>query len=167
MTSSSRDATYWPFTPTKSVTAWLAIDDVDAGNAAMEFAPGSHRLGPLPHESLALDGTRVLDRAVVDPDRFADRYVNAVPAGSISLHNDLLLHGSPPNHSSRRRAALTIRYTAAEVEVVPGWESWQKPALHGRGNPSGWPHWHRPDGEQPGKMASFTGIFDGNPPDAG
>lgn len=30
-------------------------------------------------------------------------YLNAMPAGYISLHADLLVHGSQPNHSSRRR----------------------------------------------------------------
>ena len=163
-----QDAIYWPFTPTKSVTVWLALDDVDAGNAAMEFVPGSHRLGPQEHRSLALDGTRVLDRTVVDQDRFTDRYVNAMPAGSISLHNDLLLHGSPPNHSDRRRAALTLRYTAAGVGVVPGYEQWQISAVHCCGDiGERWPHWRRPPGEHPEKMSSFTGGFDGNPPDAG
>ena len=30
-------------------------------------------------------------------------YVNAMPAGYLSLHADLLVHGSQPNHSARRR----------------------------------------------------------------
>ena len=40
-----QDATYWPVRPTKTVTVWLAIDDVDAGNSPLRFVPGSHRLG--------------------------------------------------------------------------------------------------------------------------
>ena len=43
-----QDAVYWPFTSARSVTVWLAIDDVDEDNAAMSFVPGSHTLGPLP-----------------------------------------------------------------------------------------------------------------------
>ena len=42
-----QDATYWPVRPTKTVTVWLAIDDVDEGNAPMQFLPGSHRLGEI------------------------------------------------------------------------------------------------------------------------
>ncbi len=88
-----QDTRYWPLTPSKSVTVWLAIDDADEENAAMEFAPGSHVLGALPHEEKPLDGSRVLKHAVLDPESYGPRYVRA---GEASLHSDLLLHGSPP-----------------------------------------------------------------------
>ena len=42
-----QDASYWPLTPSKAVTVWLAIDDADAENACMRFIPGSHHLGHL------------------------------------------------------------------------------------------------------------------------
>ena len=42
-----QDASYWPLTPSKTVTIWLAIDDVDIANAAMQFVSGSHLHGPL------------------------------------------------------------------------------------------------------------------------
>lgn len=161
-----QDAPYWPFTSTKSVTVWLAIDDVDVENASMEFVPGSHLLGPLPHVELALDGSRVLKHAVAEPARFSERYHDVMTAGSCSLHTDLLLHGSPPNASERRRAGLTMRYTAADVGIMPGAESWLKPTVHCRGDiPGRWPHRRPPAGEHPEKMAAFTGTFDGNPPD--
>jgi len=159
-----QDATYWPLTPSRSVTVWLALDDADEDNGAMQFVPGSHLEGPLPHEELALDGSRVLKRQVVDPDRYGERTTNGLEAGQVSLHSDLLLHGSGPNRSDRRRAGLTIRYAAGEVKPLAGWEAWFKPAVHCRGElPGHWPHRRRPSGEEPEKMAAFTGDFDGNP----
>ena len=160
-----QDATYWAFRETKSVSVWLAIDDVDEDNAAMEFVPESHRLGGLPHEVKPLDGTRVLKRQVTDPDRFDERYVNRLRAGEMSLHNDLLLHGSPPNPSDRRRAGFTIRYTAASVDVVPDGREVLRTVVHCRGDiPDRWPHRRRPDGDHPEKMAHYSGLFDGNEP---
>ena len=39
-----QDNNYWPGVHgTDVVTVWLAIDDADAGNCAMEVIPGSHR----------------------------------------------------------------------------------------------------------------------------
>ena len=32
-----QDASYWPLTPSKAVTVWLAIDDADAENACMRL----------------------------------------------------------------------------------------------------------------------------------
>ncbi len=42
-----QDASYWPLTPARTVTVWLAIDDADQENAAMMFIPGTHRQGHL------------------------------------------------------------------------------------------------------------------------
>jgi non-heme Fe2+,alpha-ketoglutarate-dependent halogenase len=159
-----QDASYWPITPSRTVTVWIAIDDADPENSAMEFATGSHLHGPLPHEDLPLDGSRVLKRQVVDPESYGERTSNSMRAGEISLHSDLLLHGSQPNRSPRRRAGLTIRYAAGEVRALPGHEYWLKPGVHCRGQlPEHWPHRSRPEGEHPEKLAHFSGDFDGNP----
>ncbi len=163
-----QDAVYWPLTPSKTVTVWLAIDDVDASNAAMEFVPGSHRDGPLKHEQLGLDGTRVLGRRAVGVERFGERYVNALRAGQVSLHSDLLLHGSGVNVSDRRRAGLTLRYASMDVRLMEGYDYWRKTAVHCRGrDPEGfWYNLPRPDGDRPELMAHVWGEFDGQPLDA-
>jgi len=159
-----QDANYWPFTPTRSVTVWLAVDDVDADNAAMRFVPGSHLSGDLPHAELELDGSVVLNRRVVDHERYRDVFTNELLAGQVSLHTDLLLHGSEVNVSDRRRCGITLRYVAAEVRAVATGESWIRGAVHvGAGDPSGyWPNRSRPEGEDPDRMARFIGGFDGN-----
>jgi non-haem Fe2+, alpha-ketoglutarate-dependent halogenase len=164
-----QDAVYWPLTPTWSVSAWLAIDDVDEENGAMQLVPGSHRLGALDHVVKPLDGTRVLKRQVEAADSFVDRVSDSLGAGEISLHSDLLLHGSHPNTSDRRRAGITFRYAAAPVRFVAGAEWWGIPALHCRGTiPEHWPNCARPASEQPDAFATVWGDFDGNPvPDAG
>ncbi|MEM7092741.1 MAG: phytanoyl-CoA dioxygenase family protein [Actinomycetota bacterium] len=159
-----QDAVYWPMTPSRSVSVWLAIDDVDDENAAMRFVPGSHLDGALHHHLRDLDGTRVLAQEV-DARELEDRssYVNAMPAGYASLHSDMLLHGSAANASDRRRAGLTLRYVGAEVRLIEGYDYWRKSAVHvAGGDPSGfWYDRRRPDGEHPEKMAKLWGEFDG------
>ena len=116
----------------------------------LRFVPESHLLGPLPHDELELDGTRVLGRRVTDRGQYADCFVNVLRAGEASVHSDLLLHGSRANTSARRRAGLTLRYAAADARVEPGWEHWIKPSVHARGAVSAyWPNRRRPDGEDP------------------
>src|SRR2546422_4971306 len=46
-----QDATYFGLRPYVHVTAWLALTDATAENGCMEFLPGSHRLGQLPHRA--------------------------------------------------------------------------------------------------------------------
>jgi non-heme Fe2+,alpha-ketoglutarate-dependent halogenase len=163
-----QDAVYWPMTPSRSVSVWLAIDDADAENAAMQFIPGSHRDGAFRHNLRDLDGTRVLGQEV---DGRAlegrERVVNSMLAGYASLHSDMLLHGSGANESARRRAGLTLRYVAADVRLIDGYDYWRKSAVHVRGgDPTGfWYDRRKPEGENPAKMAAVWGEFDGQPMD--
>lgn len=159
-----QDGVYWPLTPSRTVTVWLAVDDADEGNAAMRFVAGSHRVGPIPHEEKALDGTRTLKHQAIDPESYGPVHTNELAAGTMSMHSDLLLHGSPPNGSDRRRAAVTLRYAAAEVAALPGAEWYLSPAVHCRGViPDRWPDRRRPTSEHPELMAHVWGEVDGVP----
>src|ERR1022692_3341708 len=57
-----QDSSYWPLSHSKTVTAWLAIDDADVKNACMRFIPGSHLLGHLTYTLSAIDETNVLNQ---------------------------------------------------------------------------------------------------------
>jgi hypothetical protein len=119
-----QDASFWPLTPSKTVTVWLAIDDADRQNACMRFIAGSHHLGHLTYR-LSQDGEQsVLNQTVENPEQYGEVVYDELKAGEISLHSDLLLHGSEANRSDRRRCGLTLRYCAAEVSSDPtyGWQ---------------------------------------------
>lgn len=156
-----QDANYWPFDPASSVSVWIAIDDVDEGNAAMQFVPGSHLGGGLHHVEVPLDGSVVLNRTIEDRSLLVDPFVNELRAGQVSLHSDLLLHGSTANTSQRRRAGYAVRYLSASARSHD--PDWTKAAVHvGAGDPGGyWPNTSRPAGEEPHRMAGFRGGFDG------
>ena len=116
-----QDASYWPLTPSKVVTVWLAIDDVDMDNGPMTVIPGSHLHGQIPFEHSTEQERNVLGQSVRDPLRWGGEPVPfTMRAGQISLHTDLLLHGSEPNRSARRRCGLTLRYMPPEVRTREG-----------------------------------------------
>lgn len=82
------------------------------------------------------------------------------------MHADLMLHGSAPNRSVRRRTGLTIRYAAASVRALPGWEWWYGGAVHCRGTvPERWPNRRRPRGEHPHLMGSVMAQLGDKLPD--
>jgi len=116
-----QDASYWPLTPSKAVTAWLAIDDATVENACMRFIPGSHHLGHLTYTLSENDEANVLNQTVAGAESLG---VNVeLHAGEISIHSDLLLHGSEANESPRRRCGLTLRYCPADVRAELGWNA--------------------------------------------
>src|SRR5436190_10865880 len=57
-----QDSSYWPLTPSKAVTVWLAIDDASVENACMRYIPGSHRFGHLTYTLSENDDSNVLNQ---------------------------------------------------------------------------------------------------------
>ncbi len=116
-----QDATYWPITPTKTCTVWLAVDDASTENACMRFISGSHLNGMIEYEESAASEGNVLNQTVKDVERFGEPVDVELKAGEISIHSDLLLHGSEANESESRRCGLTLRYCAADVRAHLDW----------------------------------------------
>jgi len=135
-----QDASYWPLTPSKTVTVWLAIDDADRENACMKFIPGSHKLGHLTYRESRFEEHNVLNQTVENAEQYGDPIYCELKAGEISMHSDLLLHGSEANDSDRRRCGLTLRYCAGEVRAGLGWN--EKGIVVRGSDPSG--HWKNP-----------------------
>ena len=135
-----QDASYWPMTPSKTATVWLAIDDADVQNACMRFIPGSHRHGHLTYHLSEADENNVLFQTVRDAENYGDPVDVELEAGEISIHSDLLLHGSRANRSERRRCGLTLRYCAPDVRALQGWRN--KGVLLAGSDPGG--HWGNP-----------------------
>jgi len=118
-----QDCSYWPLTPTKAVTVWLAIDDADLDNGGMEVFTGSHRHGLIDFDSTDVESGNVLDQVVENPQEYGEHRFTPINAGQISIHSDLLVHGSAPNQSDRRRCGLTLRYCPADVHAYLNWEN--------------------------------------------
>ncbi len=142
-----QDASYWPLTPSKVVSAWLAIDDVDLGNGAMQVIPGSHLRAQVEFRDSTADEHNVLNQTVENPEEHGDPPVALeLKAGQISLHSDWVLHGSEPNESNRRRCGLAMRYLSKDVRAYNGWND---NSIICRGEePTGhWANHPRPAGE--------------------
>jgi ectoine hydroxylase-related dioxygenase (phytanoyl-CoA dioxygenase family) len=132
-----QDCSYWALTPSKTVTVWLAIDEVDEGNGAMQVLPGTHLNGLLPWHETSVPDRNILTQAIDDAALSGEPVTIALRAGQASLHSDLLVHGSHPNRSDRRRCGLTLRYCPPDVRAY--W-NWNQSSIICRGaDPSG--HW--------------------------
>ena len=135
-----QDASYWPLSPSKTVTVWLAIDDADIGNACMRFIAGSHWKGHLTYRPSSPEEHNVLNQTVENPEQYGAEVIDELEAGEISIHSDLLLHGSAANGSDRRRCGLTLRYCTPDVRAANGWNA--KGVVVSGSDPDG--HWGDP-----------------------
>src|SRR5262249_47595331 len=93
-----QDATYFGLSPHLHVTAWLALTDATAENGCMEFLPGSHARGQLPHTAGVV--THSVNRARQAVDGAVDDTPAVHPplrAGQFSPHHTLPLHPPHPH----------------------------------------------------------------------
>ena len=142
-----QDASYWPLTPSRVVSAWLAIDDVDIDNSAMQVIPRSHHHAQLRFRDSTATENNVLAQTVDNAADYGDAPVALeMRAGQISLHSDWILHSSEPNRSNRRRCGLAMRYLSADVRAYDGWNA---NSIWCRGTDAGghWANHPRPHGE--------------------
>ncbi len=113
-----QDVTYWGLEPPDAITAWYAIDDSDIGNGCMRVIPGSHQRGIKEHGKSEQAGNLLsINQEAPVTEAEAERAIDLVlKAGEMSIHHGQIIHGSLPNHSTRRRCGLTIRYIAPSVK---------------------------------------------------
>ena len=116
-----QDAGYWPLTPSKTVTVWLAIDDATVENGAMRFITGSHHKGHLTSQHSRPEDNSVLGQIVKNAEQYGELVDVELKAGEISIDTDLLLHGSNANLSPQRRCGLTLRYCTTDVRASYRW----------------------------------------------
>lgn len=95
------------------VTCWMAIDDATVENGCMNYIPGSHKLGLIPHKAIK-------DTPHLTPEGQFGREVPApIPAGACIFHHLLVLHSSKANNSPNSRRAWALHYVngAAQCPV--------------------------------------------------
>jgi non-haem Fe2+, alpha-ketoglutarate-dependent halogenase len=138
-----QDSSYWPLTPSMAVTAWLAIDDANVENACMRYIPGTHLHGHLTYSLSENDEANVLNQTVPGAENFGEPVDVELKAGEISIHSDLLLHGSEANESNKRRCGLTLRYCPTIVRAGLGWNA-KGVVVSGRDESGHWANPPRP-----------------------
>ncbi|MBI4579854.1 MAG: phytanoyl-CoA dioxygenase family protein [Planctomycetes bacterium] len=118
-----QDGPYWPrIEPKIAVSAWIALDDADVENGCMQVIPGSHAGHVDLGQSETADRDLIQDHAIALPDGVVDdsKAENVIlRRGDVSFHDSYIVHGSQPNRSTRRRAALVVRFVPSATRIQP------------------------------------------------
>jgi hypothetical protein len=140
-----QDAHFWGLSPARTVTVWLAIDDADEENSAMQWIPRSHNKGRFETEKTGENSAFHIQ--ITGADGLGAPVTDELKAGEFSLHADMIVHGSQPNHSDRRRCGLTLRYCPPSVRIIDNdWEKGVEAILcRGKDSSGHWRHHTRPE----------------------
>ena len=109
-----QDGHYWPIRPLKTVTVWIAIDNVNAENSCLRVIPGSHR-DQISYSHDVDNSDAIILNQVLKPEHLqsAPPMDIELPPGRFSIHDVYLIHGANPNNSGKRRAGMVFRYMPA------------------------------------------------------
>lgn len=111
-----QDFSYWPMDTdgAKTLSIWIALDDVDEHNGCMMFVPGSQKVGKL--TGIDLINPVDINQYVEDEDiKNTKPVICRMKAGSATFHTGLTFHYAHPNMSTKPRRALAIIYMPADT----------------------------------------------------
>lgn len=113
-----QDWAFYPHSNADVLAVGVMIDDIDTENGPMMVMPGSHR-GPLHDHHNGEFFAGAIDIAATGLDVSPAVPVTG-PAGSISIHHAMAVHGSDFNRSGRSRRFLLFEYAAADAWPLRG-----------------------------------------------
>jgi hypothetical protein len=113
-----QDGSYFGLYPKQQVCAWVALTDATREAGCMEHLSANGVPRQLHHAPLGLRNS--INRAgqtIMEPFDTSNPVAMALPAGSFSLHHELSIHRSAPNHASHRRIGIGLNYLPTHVRV--------------------------------------------------
>ncbi len=107
-----------PQTNDRNVTVIVFLDDMNGESGATWVVPGTHKLGPLPHN---LPGEKLTSAAmeVTDKHLYAPQGVSFdFKAGDALIFLVRLIHKSGPNRSDSSRWSVALNYTRRDTQDI-------------------------------------------------
>jgi ectoine hydroxylase-related dioxygenase (phytanoyl-CoA dioxygenase family) len=114
-----QDSPYWPHdygdTGDKTITCWIALEDVPVDRGCMTFLPGSQQKLDLPMQILS-DARSLF---AIDPDlEYGERVTVPLRAGDCTFHTGRCAHMANANTTDRTRVAHAIIMMPADTRFA-------------------------------------------------
>lgn len=116
-----RDIRYWSYTRPDLISVWLALGHEEAGNGALKFIPGSHRIPLAPGQMDALDFLR--PEVAENQALFAKGVTPVLERGDVVLFHSKLFHAAGRNESGEMKASVVFAYRGESNLPVAGTKS--------------------------------------------
>ena len=101
----------------RELSIWMPLQNVDTSNGCLEFIPGSHLGGVLPHSSPNND-PRVHALECIGDFAESKAVPCPLPAGGCTIHHCRTLHHAGPNQSTQPRRAYVLAF-ALPLKISP------------------------------------------------
>ena len=94
----------------EQISIWMPLQDSNAAQGCLQYIPGSHKRGVLPHRRVN-DDPRV-HSIECEPDQFdpRDGVAAPLPAGGAVIHSGRMVHCAGPNTTATPRLAYVLAF---------------------------------------------------------
>jgi hypothetical protein len=113
-----QDGAFFGLEPHEQVCAWVALTDASREAGCMEMLSSRGQPRILHHQAMGIRHS--INRAgqtIVEPFDKRHPVAMALRAGEFSLHHELAVHRSAPNHATHRRVGIGPNYLPPHVRV--------------------------------------------------
>lgn len=113
-----QDGAFFGLEPSEQICAWVALTDASREAGCMEMLSGKGAARMLHHQAMGIKNS--INRAgqtIVEPFDKRNPNAMALRAGEFSLHHELAVHRSAPNHAAHRRVGIGLNYLPPHVRV--------------------------------------------------
>lgn len=107
-----QDLPFYPIDRCGGAAVWIALHDLPANAGTLRFIEGSQKWGPMGR--YVLPGQDWLAAHPEDAELMTEP--QALSAGSATIHDGLMLHGTDPNTWDQFRFGYTIAYMPADAK---------------------------------------------------
>ena len=113
-----QDGAFFGLDPSDQICAWVALTNASKEAGCMEMLSGKGAPRLYHHEAMGLKNS--INRAgqtIVEPFDKSAPTAMALKAGEFSLHHELAVHRSAPNHAAHRRVGIGLNYVPPHARV--------------------------------------------------
>lgn len=113
-----QDNYYWNIKDCKTVTMWIALDNVNKKNGALYYYTKSHLKGRIEHEPSFAKGTsQTVKKNLLNKLDKEDKFIIDASPGDMFIHHGYTVHGSSKNTSNKSRKGISIWFKASKSKI--------------------------------------------------
>jgi non-haem Fe2+, alpha-ketoglutarate-dependent halogenase len=113
-----QDGAFFGLDPSEQICAWVALTDASKEAGCMEMLSGKGAPRLYHHAAMGLkDSINRAGQTIVEPFDKSNPTAMALKAGEFSLHHELAVHRSAPNHAAHRRVGIGLNYLPPHARV--------------------------------------------------
>lgn len=113
-----QDNYYWCVEKAKTMTMWVALENVNKKNGSLYYYDQSNKMGRLNHEASYAKGTsQTVEKKILNKIPKHKKKITSAKPGDIFIHHGYAIHGSEKNNSKKSRKGMSMWFKSKKSKI--------------------------------------------------